>query len=264
MRDDFNKDTIDSLAKRVGFQCSNPACRCFTIGPKSGKKSQTTGVAAHITAASPKGPRYDSVLSSAERKSIHNAIWLCQNCAKLIDNDNCIYTVMRLMLWKNEAETSQFLEHTQITTTTPTSNYQNEVVELFRVIKKVQQLYDYFYSQYETAYMGMLYIDEIIDYLDRYPQIYHDSLEKQLEQLNKLGAKAENLLIENELYLEQSAADLYNEYFLLGRFKYQHDFIGLHNDYIARFFENVRDKQKRRLMIVKKIETKTRSVVRFY
>jgi hypothetical protein len=45
------------------------------------------GVAAHITAASPDGPRYDQNLSSEQRKSPDNGIWLCQNCAKLVDND---------------------------------------------------------------------------------------------------------------------------------------------------------------------------------
>jgi hypothetical protein len=45
------------------------------------------GVAAHITAASPGGPRFDPNLSDKERASATNGIWLCQNCAKLIDND---------------------------------------------------------------------------------------------------------------------------------------------------------------------------------
>jgi hypothetical protein len=33
------------------------------------------------------GPRYDPVLTVEQRCSVANGIWLCQNCAKLIDND---------------------------------------------------------------------------------------------------------------------------------------------------------------------------------
>lgn len=62
------------------------------------------GVAAHITAAAPRGPRYDPALSVKERKSIRNAIWLCQTCAKLIDSDMPEYTVELLRKWKRVAE----------------------------------------------------------------------------------------------------------------------------------------------------------------
>lgn len=62
------------------------------------------GVAAHITAASPDGPRYDECLSQSERKGIRNGIWLCQNCAKLIDNDPNYYSIAKLKIWKQRAE----------------------------------------------------------------------------------------------------------------------------------------------------------------
>ena len=58
------------------------------------------GIAAHITAASVGGPRFDDSISSDERKGIDNGIWLCQNCAKLIDNDEKKYTVELLNKWK--------------------------------------------------------------------------------------------------------------------------------------------------------------------
>lgn len=105
MRDDFIKSMKEILSKRVGLLCSNPKCRRLTIGPNS-QESQTTniGVAAHITAASPGGPRYDEKIDSAERSSIKNGIWLCQSCAKLIDSDESKYTVNLLNKWKNTAE----------------------------------------------------------------------------------------------------------------------------------------------------------------
>ena len=65
------------------------------------------GVAAHITAAAPGGPRYDNSLSPTQRKAAANAIWLCQTCAKLIDNDEVRYTVETLRTWKEKAEEEQ-------------------------------------------------------------------------------------------------------------------------------------------------------------
>jgi hypothetical protein len=35
MRDDFAKRTIDILAKRVSYRCSNPNCRKPTSGPRT-------------------------------------------------------------------------------------------------------------------------------------------------------------------------------------------------------------------------------------
>jgi hypothetical protein len=101
MRDDFSDNTKKVLAHRVGYVCSNPHCKKPTSGPqKDREKSVNIGVAAHITAASPGGKRYNEHLSTEERKSIENGIWLCQNCAKLIDNDEERYPVDLLEQWK--------------------------------------------------------------------------------------------------------------------------------------------------------------------
>lgn len=105
MRDDFHSTTKELLAKRVGYRCSNPSCRQSTSGPhKNPTKIINVGVAAHITAASPGGPRYDAFLSSEQRSSAQNGIWLCQKCAKLIDNDSIRYTFDVLLDWKQIAE----------------------------------------------------------------------------------------------------------------------------------------------------------------
>ncbi len=111
MRDEFDEKTKEILAKRVGYRCSNPNCRQLTSGPQSDPdKALNIGVAAHITAASPGGPRYNPRLSSEERKSLENGIWLCQNHAKLIDNDEVIYTVDILNEWKRLSESAALLE----------------------------------------------------------------------------------------------------------------------------------------------------------
>jgi hypothetical protein len=105
MRDDFSKQIIETLAKRVGNRCSNPSCRKLTSGPHEDPvRAVNIGVAAHITGASPGGPRYDEAVSSEERQAIQNGIWLCQNCAKLVDNDIYRYNTALLNQWKSNTE----------------------------------------------------------------------------------------------------------------------------------------------------------------
>ena len=105
MRDDFTQTIKDTLAKRVGGFCSNPTCTQSTYGPRiEDSASVSIGVASHITAASLGGPRYDETLSQEQRSGITNGIWLCQNCAKLIDNDQNRFTTEILRDWKQSAE----------------------------------------------------------------------------------------------------------------------------------------------------------------
>ncbi len=105
MRDDFPRPVVETLAKRVGNRCSNPGCRKLTSGPHTeDEKVLNVGVAAHVTAAASGGPRYDSSLTPEERKGIGNGIWLCQSCAKLVDNDETRYTQELLARWKLDAE----------------------------------------------------------------------------------------------------------------------------------------------------------------
>lgn len=104
-RDDFSAQVKKALAERVAYICSNPQCRCQTIGPKSdGDKSHNVGVAAHICAASPNGPRYDDAQMSSDRASITNGIWLCSNCSTIIDKDPNRFSVELLRKWKADAE----------------------------------------------------------------------------------------------------------------------------------------------------------------
>src|SRR5262245_755355 len=105
VRDDFAEADKRSLAMRAGGRCSNPACRAQLFGPQlDPTKALNLGVAAHISAASPGGPRYEPKLSKAERASVDNGIWLCQNCAKLVDNDASRFTAQMLRDWKRTGE----------------------------------------------------------------------------------------------------------------------------------------------------------------
>lgn len=104
-RDEFLVSTKDLLARRVGMRCSNPNCRQPTSGPNEDPaKSVNIGVAAHIAAAAKGGPRHDDNLSPSERRSPDNGIWLCQNCAKLIDSDDDRFHIDLLRAWKSLSE----------------------------------------------------------------------------------------------------------------------------------------------------------------
>lgn len=59
-----------------------------------------------MTAASSGGPRYDPSLTRQQRQSPENGVWLCQNCAKLVDNDPVRYPAELLRAWKAQAEAS--------------------------------------------------------------------------------------------------------------------------------------------------------------
>lgn len=105
-RHEFSAGTIRIIALRAGQLCSHPNCRAPTVGPADDpNRSINVGVAAHITAASPKGPRYDHALAKEERTAAENGIWLCQTHAKDIDSDPPRFPAALLRTWKNDAET---------------------------------------------------------------------------------------------------------------------------------------------------------------
>jgi hypothetical protein len=104
-RDDFPSRAKLQLALRVNYRCSNPNCRASTSGPKLAPgASISIGVDAHITAASKGGPRFKPGLRSQDRSSAENGIWLCQNCGKLVDNDEVRFPEVLLREWKSWAE----------------------------------------------------------------------------------------------------------------------------------------------------------------
>lgn len=130
-RDDFSAQVKQALQNRVASQCSNPSCRASTAGPQvDAAKALNIGVAAHITAASTDGPRYDAALTTEQRAAPTNGIWLCQNCAKLIDNDPERFSVQVLHAWKTEAEESALNEIGRPTAGVPQATNSRPVVVL--------------------------------------------------------------------------------------------------------------------------------------
>ncbi|MFI5298902.1 MAG: hypothetical protein ACHREM_12460 [Polyangiales bacterium] len=84
--------------------CSRPGCHVFTKGPRAdGSRAKCIGRAAHIHAASPRGPRYLDTQSAAERAAYDNGIWLCANDAAEIDDDASRFTADKLREWKRDA-----------------------------------------------------------------------------------------------------------------------------------------------------------------
>ncbi len=147
MRDDFTSKVRNTLAERVGYRCSWPDCRIPTSGPHPDpSKRISIGKAAHITAASPGGPRYDSSLTSEQRKSIENGIWMCGKHAEIIDTDEHSFTVDLLIKWKQEAENDarKELERYQKT-------MKNDVIPFFRgkYIRKIEDLEDLWKERYK-------------------------------------------------------------------------------------------------------------------
>ena len=98
---DFSKPTIETLAKRAAYRCTNPDCRSATVGPNTNPaKATLIGEAAHIYGARPASKRYRSAMTDAARAEITNGIWLCRNCHKLIDTDDQRYTATILFEWR--------------------------------------------------------------------------------------------------------------------------------------------------------------------
>ena len=105
MKPDFNKTTVEVLAKRAAYLCSNPDCRVSTVGPNEDpEKATSIGEAAHIFGAREKAKRYNPAMTDTARASITNGIWLCRNCHKLIDSDEQRFSTELIFAWREQHE----------------------------------------------------------------------------------------------------------------------------------------------------------------
>jgi hypothetical protein len=106
-RDDFSVPVKDALRKRASFICSNPSCKNMTVAPSesSDDKVLYSGRAAHIYAAAVGGARYDKNMTPEQRSDITNAIFLCANCADIVDDNNgADFPPETLKRWKADHE----------------------------------------------------------------------------------------------------------------------------------------------------------------
>jgi len=100
-RDEFSPATKRAIEKQARGHCSNPACRRLTRGATSdGAGEISIGVASHICAAAPRGPRYDANMAPEQRRSADNGIWLCDVHGRAVDAPDSKFTVEELRGWK--------------------------------------------------------------------------------------------------------------------------------------------------------------------
>ena len=104
-RDEFLEKTKLQIAKRAGWLCSDPSCRWPTIGSTSdGDGEINLGMASHICAAAPDGPRYDPNQTPSQRRSTENGIWMCRLHGTAVDAKDPKFTVELLHQWKAQAQ----------------------------------------------------------------------------------------------------------------------------------------------------------------
>ncbi|MFA0347378.1 hypothetical protein AB4486_10460 [Vibrio sp. 10N.222.55.C6] len=105
-RHEFLESTKRLLRESVANFCSKPGCGVLTVASQIDECSlSNVGVAAHICAAAPGGPRYKPEQTKAERRDFDNGIWLCTTCSTLIDVDDGSYSEELLRDWKSQALT---------------------------------------------------------------------------------------------------------------------------------------------------------------
>ncbi len=188
MRDDFSKITKDILAKRVSFKCSNPNCKKTTVGAHSiDDKIINLGVACHITAAAKGGPRFCKEITQEQRKSIQNGIWLCQNCAKLIDTDTNKYSYNELIKWKSLAEK----ESLSVITSDYTKKNQNST------------LFDKRILTYEKLYYEIREVDILLRALIDSKEM---SIQEKKDAAFYLGLQIAQFTDDNGFYLQDEIA----------------------------------------------------------
>ena len=113
-RAEFSAATRKIIAERAGYQCSALNCGRLTVGPGPVEAQViSTGMAAHIYAASPGGPRGTGGLSATERSEPENGIWCCYSHGKAIDSDTGnAFSAAQLKAWKRLHEARKSAEMT--------------------------------------------------------------------------------------------------------------------------------------------------------
>lgn len=229
-----------------GKKRSNPYCRKETKGPHSNEaKRVSIGQAAHITAASPGGARYDSNLTPEQRSSIKNAIWLCNDCAKMIDNDEEQYPVELLYTWKNYAEYEQWciINQRQNLVALNMQPEPRKKIGCRKIKERLEDLHSilkYAYIYYKQNFNGC-YDACLENAIMEHFHLY----EEELKKINVFNEKQNNLLrdkIEYALDIGQELYDMIDEYSETLNFVYQTDGWGGYDNYWSSFFSMVVNK----------------------
>lgn len=105
-RDNFTPSTKSALARNVHFRCVYPGCPLVTHASTPDGDNINVGNAAHISAASPGGPRFDDELTPQQRRAYDNGAWLCATHANLVDADPARFPGEELKNWQRKMESS--------------------------------------------------------------------------------------------------------------------------------------------------------------
>jgi hypothetical protein len=98
----FRSSTVNALAARSCWICSNPKCQTLTLGPTEavGDLATKLGEAAHIKGEKPGAARWENIDIQLIRH-YDNGIWLCASCHTMIDkNKGRGFPVPVLQKWK--------------------------------------------------------------------------------------------------------------------------------------------------------------------
>ena len=104
-RDEFSEKTKNQIAETCGLALLGPVMpRAHSRRDSRRQGEINIGIAAHICAAAPGGPRYDEEMPTGDRGAADNGIWLCQEHPKAIDSDPKQHHALSLRDWKKQAE----------------------------------------------------------------------------------------------------------------------------------------------------------------
>lgn len=103
---DPSPSQVRILFGKSGGRCAYPECGISLVAPSLHVMDQPTNVGkvAHITAASPHGPRYDASLTVEQRRSEPNLILLCGSCHDRVDAQPLFHTTEWLGKAKKDHE----------------------------------------------------------------------------------------------------------------------------------------------------------------
>ena len=262
-RDEFSKIVKDELAKRVGYKCSNPSCQRETVAPHSDKrKSLLLGDAAHITAASPNGPRYDNSLTSDERKSIDNGIWLCKECADKIDREPDVYSVAKLIIWKNKAEIIQYDRHIENGNRENTDNANLLVIlnDMNYHLIQIHELNEYFYIYWTRNFRNFRDFDDAMYSFRNRFHLHESAIVDNASVLSERKDGLRNLIQRHELTIGENLYQLLLKYISSCDFIFQSDIVGLYNNYYEELMKNVIEKRDERNKLRIKINKELHSL----
>ncbi|CUO81766.1 HNH endonuclease [Clostridium perfringens] len=255
-RDDFSKETIKIIASRVGYKCSYPNCRVETLGPHTNcKKSISIGEAAHITAAAPGGPRYDASMTSEERKSANNGIWMCRTHARLIDSDENNYSVELLKDWKYQAE----CEQQEIINNAGKNNISNKrYKKALRLIKKdinkIHNIYCYLMEYYKNNFYMCNNFIEVNNKIMEMWTLYGEELQENVSKLHNYFKDFSEDYDEYQMDIDDEITENIDKYFSISSFHYQTDGgLGLYDNYYEKLFEMLNDNFDEMKDIISKI-----------